>query len=244
MGTPGWLTALIAGLAAIVAATATAFSGVYVAKRKVAEIELTNAFQVAEKYLESARQYTQSVYLPLAVAVHGLHTAFLKFKAVAEEPEMPAAKQEFSDKIAAFIGFANDQFKSGASGVFTFKLDDTLSALIPFLERSTSAADLAIIVEIEMAYSFNYFGLRLEDRQARRLTSNRRSLLQTSGANIALPLPFFLRGASVRLKRTPVLAAAPLHSDEFAERFTVDVTQIKAAIKEVTLGSYSAPSDK
>jgi 2-methylisocitrate lyase-like PEP mutase family enzyme len=81
-GTPGWLTALIAGLAAILAAAATALSSAYVAKRKIAEIELTNTFQMAEKYLESARRYTQNVYLPLAVAVHNLHAAFLDFKAV------------------------------------------------------------------------------------------------------------------------------------------------------------------
>ena len=99
-GTPGWLTALIAGLAAIVAAVATALGSAYEAKRRVAEIELTNAFQMTEKCLESARQYTQNVYLPLAVAVYNLHAAFLDFKAVVGESKVLAAEQQFSGAIS------------------------------------------------------------------------------------------------------------------------------------------------
>jgi hypothetical protein len=156
--TPGWITALIAGLAAILAATATALSSAYAAKRRVAEIELGNSFQMAERYLESARRYTQNVYLPLAVAVHNLHSAFLDFNAVTEESKLPAAEQQFSDDIATFAAFANHQFKTGASAVFTFKLDDTLTGFISFLEKSRSATERVIISEVELMYSFGYFG--------------------------------------------------------------------------------------
>jgi len=239
-GTPGWLTALIAGLAAILAAAATALSSAYAAKRKIAEIELTNSFQMAEKYLESARQYTQNVYLPLAVAVHNLHAAFLNFKAVVEESEMPAARQRLSDDIAVFVAFADGQFKAGASATFTLKLDDTLTSFISFLEKSRSASDLVIAADVEMAYSVGYFGWKIQNSKTRRLTSSRRALLQPVNLNFALPLfPF---GMTMKMKRIPTLAAAPLSSDDFAERFTMDVNQIKAAIKEVTLGAYRAPS--
>ena len=241
-GTPGWLTALIAGLAAIVAAAATAFSSAYVAKRRVAEIEFTNALQMAEKYLESARQYTQGVYLPLAVATHNLHSAFLRFKGVTEESEMPAAKQQFVDDITAFVDFASKQFETGASAVFTFKLDDTLTAFIPFLEKSRSATEVVIIAAREMRYSFGLLDGRFIHSHTIESTSNRRPLLGDLNIDVSiLPPPF---NAQVRVKRTPVLAAAPLHSDDFADRFTIDVSQIKAAIKEVTLGSFSAPSGR
>jgi hypothetical protein len=62
--------------------------------------------------------------------------------------------------------------------------------------------------------------------------------------NLTVPLIGVGVKMKLRVKKTPVLAAAPLSSDDFAERFTIDVSSIKAAIKEVTLGAYSAPSDQ
>jgi hypothetical protein len=176
------------------------------------------------------------------VAVHNLHSAFLNFKAAVEESQIPAARQQLSDDIAVFVHFANGQFKAGASATFTLKLDDTLTAFISFLEKSRSATELVITAEITMTYSVGYFGWKTEDSLTRRFTSSRRSALRP--VDVSLSLPIFPLGMAMRMKRNPTLAAAPLSSDDFAERFTLNVNQIKAAIKEVTLGAYRAPSGK
>ena len=52
-GTPAWVTPVIAAGAAIAAALVTALSAAYVARRKVAELELANSFDLSKQYLES-----------------------------------------------------------------------------------------------------------------------------------------------------------------------------------------------
>ena len=79
-GTPVWVTPLIAAGAAILAAVVTALASAYVARRKVAELQLSNSFELAKQYLESARNYTQSVYLPLAIDIYKLNDAFLTYQ--------------------------------------------------------------------------------------------------------------------------------------------------------------------
>src|SRR5689334_5050267 len=89
-GTPAWVTPLIAAGAAIAAAVVTALSAAYVARRRVAELQLANSFELAKQYLESARNYTQTVYLPLSIDVYNLHDAFLAYKAAGK----PAYRSE------------------------------------------------------------------------------------------------------------------------------------------------------
>jgi hypothetical protein len=232
-GTPGWITALIAAAAAILAATVTALSSAYVARRKVAEIQLSNALQLASQYLESARQYTQNVYLPIAVAVHNLHTSFLRFKAVTDESKLPAAEQGFSKAIDAFLAVTDAQFKTGASAVLTFKLDDTLTGFTAFVEKSQSATGPVKINEVELALAIGMSGLRIEKKLIHEFSS---SISPYAGFD------FRTFGISVEFQQNLVLVAAPLTSDDFAKRFILDVNQIKSAIKEVTLGTYNAPS--
>jgi hypothetical protein len=231
-GTPGWITALIAALAAVLAATATALASAYAARRKVAEIELTNSFQLANQYLESARRYTETVYLPLAVAVHDLHSAFLAFKAVIREPEVPAATTNFTDKISTFLAATNKQFAAGASAVLTFKLDDTLTGFTAFIDKSRSVAEPVTVNEVAMIFSLGFYGLQIHRSLTRQFSS---SILPYD------EFTFRILGMGMGLRQNPMLVAAPLGSDEFAKRFTFDINQIKAAIKEVTLGAYNAP---
>lgn len=206
-------------------------SSAYAARRKVAEIELTNAFQTANQYLESARQYTQNVYLPLAAAVHNLHTAFLRFKAITEESKMPAATQKFSDEVGEFLDVTNNQFKAGASAVFTFKLDDTLTGFTTFIDKSRSATESVTVNEIEIAFSLGFSGWRIQRSLTRQFTSS---------VSPYDEFAFRILGMSIGVRQNPVLVAAPLTSNDFAKRFTLDVNGIKVAIKEVTLGAYNA----
>jgi hypothetical protein len=97
-GTPAWLTPVIAASAAILAAAFTAGASAYAARRKVTELELSNSFDQAKQYLESARNYTRTVYLPLSAAVYKLHNEFLTFKAA--DPEQAKAADPEQAKAA------------------------------------------------------------------------------------------------------------------------------------------------
>ena len=234
-GTSTWLTALIAALGVVIGAVATAFGSAYAARRKIQEIKLTNTFQQAKDYLESARQYKEDIYLPLAIAAHNLHTAFLSFKAVAEDAKMPAAELAFSRQISTFLTFTDSQFRAGASAAFTFKLDDTLTGFISFLDKSRSATAPVTLNEVGIVFSLAGFNWNTQRNLARRLPI---SLNYFGG------LALGILGAGIGVRQNPVLVCAPLSSKDFAKRFTLDINVIKSCIKEVTLGSYSAPSAK
>src|SRR5690348_8906504 len=140
--TPAWVTTLIAGGAAIAAALVTALSAAYVARRKVAELYLTNSFELSKQYLESARNYTQGVYLPLSIEVYNLHDSFLTYKAV-EKPtkrselnEPWAPRDQFENDCELFIATARTLFRNGAGAVLTGRLDEDVTAFISFLRES------------------------------------------------------------------------------------------------------------
>lgn len=115
-GAPTWLTPVIAAGAAILAAAFTAAASAYVARRKVAELQLSNSFDLAKRYLESARNYTQTVYLPLAASAYELYNEFLTFTAAdPKDPHASAiAENRFIDECQSFISDSNMLFRSGA----------------------------------------------------------------------------------------------------------------------------------
>ena len=151
-GTPAWVTPLIAAGAAIAAALVTALSAAYVARRKVAELELTNSFDLSKQYLESARNYTQAVYLPLSVDVYKLHDSFLTYKAYGNPVERsalnepssidrsavngPSIREVFEDDCRLFIGETRTRFYQGAGAVLTIRLDKDITSSISFLQES------------------------------------------------------------------------------------------------------------
>lgn len=229
-GTPVWVTPLIAAGAAIAAALVTALSAAYVARRKVAELQLTNSFELAKQYLESARNYTQSVYLPLSIYIYNLHDAFLAYQAIGKpaqrsgsnEPWSP--REQFENDCQLFIAAARTLFRQGAGAVLTVRLDQDVTAFISFLQES----------------------LRVDE------VVQTRSLLKTVG-RIALTTASILVpsvGVASSISATALLAfgsgsategeiaAAPIMSDKFEEQFYLYIASIKSGIKQVTLGGY------
>ncbi len=97
-GTPAWVTPVIAAGAAIAAALVTALSSAYIARRRVTELQLSNSFELAKQYLESARNYTQSVYLPLSIQVYNLQDAFLAYKAVGKPSNRSGPNEPYSPR--------------------------------------------------------------------------------------------------------------------------------------------------
>jgi hypothetical protein len=93
-----------------------AAASAYAARRKVAELQLSNSFDLAKRYLESARNYTQTVYLPLAASAYELYNEFLTFTAAdPKDPHASAiAENRVIDECQSFISDSNMLFRSGA----------------------------------------------------------------------------------------------------------------------------------
>ena len=72
-------TALIAAAAAVVGVVVTLLGTVYAANKRVAEVRETYRQRLQDVYLENARTYLNSVYLPLHLALAGLVVAYRRF---------------------------------------------------------------------------------------------------------------------------------------------------------------------
>lgn len=229
-GTPGWVTAIIAAVAAVVAASATAGASAYAAKRKIVEIEAAHAHQLAAEYLQSARQYSQDVYLPLARAVNRLDTAFNRFRA--ETDNVSGALATWRGHCETFLQFCDELFERGASAALTIRLDSSLSSFRSFLRESLAANEARTVNQVSVDMGLGLLGLRSGFHRERTMAVVvPKTLLQaTSSLN--------LLGLRLEVRQNPTLVAAPLESSEFEKRFVADMGVMKILIKEVTLGGF------
>jgi hypothetical protein len=76
----GAQTALIAAAASIAAALVTAGASSYTARTRINEVRLTYNQKLHENYLATARAYTNSIYVPLAISLTRLSEAFVHFR--------------------------------------------------------------------------------------------------------------------------------------------------------------------
>ena len=236
-GTPAWVTSLIAAGAAIAAALVTALSAAYVARRKVAELELTNTFDLSKQYLESARNYTQGVYLPLSVEVYKLQDSFLAYKAAGKPVERSSpgepnsVRERFENTCQLFTGEMRMRFYQGAGAVLTIRLDKDITAFVSFLQESVN------IEEVIQERSIPKIVRTLAQLAARLTLTSASIIIPAIGiaANVSTgALLSFGSGTSVEQE----VVAAPIMSDEFEEQFTSFIFSIKLGIKQVTLGGF------
>lgn len=229
-GPPGWVTAIIAAIAAVVAASATAGASAYAAKRKVVEIEVAHAHQLAAEYLQTARQYSQDVYLPLARAVNRLDIAFNQYRAGTEN--VSAALATWRQHCETFLQFCDELFDRGATAALTIGLDNSLSSFLSFMRESLTANEARTVNQVSVATEFGWLGLRFHrERTMGAVLPNR---LREASVN--------LLGVRLEVRQDPTLVAAPLESSNFEERFVADIGMIKILIKEVTLGGFVTKS--
>jgi hypothetical protein len=232
-GTPVWLLPLIGAGSAVLAAFLTAAASAYAARRRAQELELSNSFELAKQYLESARNYTQAIYLPLAIAVYKLHSKYLTFKAAnsevameeAETEEVPSPETEFIKECTAFILTTDNLFQSGAAAVLTLRLDESLTLFVSFLRESLTASRIvksAFLKQTLTNLSLNIISFSVP-------------LVGAIASPIAASL-IEVGGIQSRSNRT--IIAAPVSSGDFEKQFVLYVDTIKASIKEVTLGGY------
>lgn len=228
-GTPAWVTPVIAGAAAILAATVTALASAYAAKRKVAELRLSNSFDLAKQYLESARNYTETVYMPLSISVHELQSEFLAYKTQIEATQATEADEDrFREACSKFIKTSDDLFLRGAGAVLTIRLDEAISRFASFLRESLSLTSGKVVKTRKIPSADTQLQLA-----TKMLKSIPLMLIPFATAHI-----MFSMLPDIILEFRVIISAAPLDSKAFEEQFSEYVDFVKVGIKEVTLGGY------
>ena len=232
-------TALVAAGAVIIGAALTAAAASYSARQKIREITLANEHKLRADYLSNARLYTQTLYVPLSIAVSRLSLAYRTFrnKVDLENGTAPEeAESLFRDACRAYLDSMRESFERGSSAFLTTELEERFLSFNAFLEESLASTTslTKLVVEYGVDLRFLPFG---------------GSTFQFS-RNIQLPTRhsrLFPRGTisaglgilGLQYKGSEVLAA-PIASRDFEQRALGDMTGLKALIKEVTLGARIA----
>jgi len=227
-------TALIVAAASLATAVVTAAAATYASRVHIREVRLTYDQKLHGNYLANARAYTNSVYVPLSVALTHLSASFLTFRdgLIANTREAaPEAVDLFKKGIGDFVSAIDEFTTRGADAFLTRELEDELVSLTTFLRKSTvSTAPRASVV---FTYGVGFGGL---SASASRETSGKVARAAYGVSEVSLNL-FGVRASS----RVGKLLEAPLTSPAFERRMVEDLASIKMLIKEVTLGAHAGP---
>jgi hypothetical protein len=231
---PDVLKGIIAAVAAVLGAIVAGVYSQHNARVKLKELQITYEQRLQESYLANARQYTTSLYVPLALALARLSSSFEEFNrqvnavtgSVDREHE-----ERFRGAILLFYETFNSLTERGADAFLTTELEEGLRSFTSFLRASATAAEPVIKAVYKYRLSIAQFGisgqkaLEWRGRAASRWRSN--------------PINVDFLGSGFTYQANEVLAA-PLNSPDFAQRFSIDVPTLKRLIKEVTLGAHTA----
>lgn len=219
---PAWAVALIAALGALFGVIITVAGTVYAAKKKVKEVELTYRQKLQDTYLQNARSYLESVYLPLHVAVSKLAVSYEAFRAYIDfnARTVDSARADvFRAAVQDYNSTLDSLFDRGAGAFLTVDLEIRLEAFNGFVRRSLDATK----VRRKLLVSLSSMGV---GRDAELETRRR-----------ILSLSVYVAGMSFNLDSHVI--SAPTHTREFEEKFVGDLAILRMLIKEVTLGAHS-----
>lgn len=231
----GGQTALIAAAASVATALVTAAATTYASRVRIREVRLTYDQKLHENYLTSARAYTNSIYVPLSIALSRLSTAFVTFRDSLDQETRepgPGAAEAFTRGVDEFLAAIDDLTSRGADAFLTRQLEDEIISLTTFLRKSPSAETPRASVVLE--YRVGLGGL---SASATRETTGAVAKAAYRASKLSFGVLGF--GASYRVGK---LLEAPLTSPEFEQRMVEDLASVKMLIKEVTLGAHVGPS--
>ena len=218
------ITAIIAGSAAVIGGAIAGIASYLNTKHKIRELEVAASQRLRENYLQNARDYTKTIYLPLTLAMSKLSDAYAVFQ---RNPSNAEAKSVFGEAIIQFRGEVQHLRDRGAEAFLTNELEDKLRSFYEFLGASLDSTDVILDAEIRFYVGFGGLGwsqhgkVALVGRLAKWFRSPRVSL------------DLFNVGFTYE---APVLRCAPLESKEFSTQFAGDTGELRYLIKEVTLG--------
>ena len=224
------LKAIIGVVGVIGGALIGGFVAAYNARQKLKEIQVNHSHQLHENYLNNARQYTESVYVPLSMAVTNISREYLEFrKCITNESLESEDKINFKQQIDQFVNSVDELLARGASSFLTTDLENVLLSFRSFIETSHSA-DVPLS-RVIVTYGIKLFGANQEVSKEMKLSGKQAEFWQGK-------FGFSQFGVSVKFKGNQILAA-PLESEMFEEKFMHDTNLMNLLIKEVTLGSHA-----
>lgn len=221
------VTALVAAAAAIVGAIVGAISKGYAAQQKLRELEFEYEKRLQANYLENARAYLASVYVPLSISLTQLNTEFHTYRA---NVTVEGAEDRFRKAICQFSEELRELGERGANAFLTTDLDETLQGFSQFLTGSETTKNVNIKAVIKIGVQAFPFIWPLGKKSEFALQGERARRFRSS------PIGIDFAGLSFAYEADEILEA-PLDSTEFESRFVRDVHTLNVLVKEVTLGS-------
>lgn len=218
------ITALIAASAATGGALIAGVAAYVNTRHKIRELEVAASQKLRENYLQNAREYTVSIYVPLILAISKLSDTYSVFK---RDSSLPNTIDTFKKEIDDFINEIQQLRDRGAEAFLTNELEDKLRSFLEFLGASRDSSTL--IRKAEIGFRVGFGGLAWAETSTVSLSG--RSAIWWRSPRMSLSM----LGVGVTYEAT-VVQSAPLDSIEFSTRFTTDTGEIRYLIKEVTLG--------
>lgn len=234
-------TAFVTAGGAVLGALIAAITAAYSSRQKIREIVLHHEQQIHNKYLSNAREYTNSVYLPLNIALTNLSEAYQSFRVDVDfENQLvdEAAREKFVTACNAYLEITKELFAKGADAFLTTALDESLRSFNVFLSRSLTAKKP--VVKVAMEYRFGASGLSTEGKIAREIPAE--SKWDREIAKSVGKMSMWLWGFGEFAIRFSDVLAAPIETREFEERMINDISMLKTLVKHVTLGSHVGAS--
>lgn len=229
-------TALIATGGVIFGAVATALASAYSAGQKVREIEVSYKLRLSEAYLSNARQYTNSVYVPLAIALSSLNDSYRRYRTSLDERTrfvQPEDENAFRESCLVYLYELSHLYARGADAFLTSSMEERLGAFNSFLETSLRTKN--VINRIIIAYDFTNPVFSLP-----RLSTTYQFEAQARSAKMLRIIDAGLQVSNGVIGYRREVLGAPVNSIEFEQRIAGEMPILKYLIKEVTLGSQSS----
>ena len=226
-------------LGTVTVAVIGGFAGWLTAGWKVRELRVKIEQERRDRYLENARTVAAQVYVPLAIAMSKLNSAYLRFRNHVQFEKQNAPEEEavlFRQACLDFDNAVRELMERGATAYLTLPLEEQLSTFALYIRESLIAKDVMKKATLQQSGP----GV---DTVSVITKSGRMALVSLSIMSIMVDalhnlMPFV---SIMRMKLEVKEIASPIASREFEREFQKSTFIIGTLIKQVTLDSKNAP---
>jgi hypothetical protein len=166
----GWTVALIAALGAVLGVVITVSGTIYAAKKKTEEVWLVYEQRLQDRYLENARAYLESVYIPLHLALAHLTRSYRVFRSHINFDAQEAPSEQIDDFRAAAVVYGDtvrDLLDRGAAAFLTTALEERLGSFNEFLRESLDSTETQVEVLFSFSVGLSYLGMHIQTEETR-----------------------------------------------------------------------------
>lgn len=228
-------TPVLTGLITLGGVVFTALASYLIARQRVREIVVQYEQRLQSEYLENARLYTNSIYVPLSTALVELRLAYERFLPHIDfdaGTSGEAERTQFRGAAMAFVAQTKDLSRRGADAFLTTELEEALTTFRAFLEDSVDALEQQEEIVVRLALPLNLFlpgGIGVPVLRFRLTSPSSRLRAVIAGASTMF---FTTESAVIR---------APVDSRPFQEKFAAYARVVSVLVKQVTLGAHARP---